>query len=111
MCKELAEKGTKVMVWCDDAYFGLNYEDDIEPQSLFAHLCDLHENVLAAKIDGPTKEDFAWGFRTGFITFGCKGMTEAQYDALVKKLMAAIRSSVSCASTPSQSLILSLIHI
>ena len=106
MCRELAEKGTKVMVWCDDAYFGLNYEDDIEPQSLFAHLCDLHENVLAAKIDGPTKEDFAWGFRTGFITFGCKGMTEAQYDALVKKLMAAIRSSVSCASTPSQSFIL-----
>lgn len=103
--KNLAENGTKVMVWCDDAYFGLNYEDDIEPQSLFAYLCDLHENVLAAKIDGPTKEDFAWGARTGFITFGCKGMTEAQYDALVKKLMAAIRSSVSCASTPSQTLI------
>ncbi len=103
--KNLAENGTKVMVWCDDAYFGLNYEDDIEPQSLFAYLCDLHENVLAAKIDGPTKEDFAWGARTGFITFGCKGMTEAQYDALVKKLMAAIRSSVSCASTPAQTLI------
>ena len=103
--KNLAENGTKVMVWCDDAYFGLNYEDDIEPQSLFAYLCDLHENVLAAKIDGPTKEDFAWGARTGFITFGCKGMTESQYDALVKKLMAAIRSSVSCASTPAQTLI------
>ena len=103
--KNLAENGTKVMVWCDDAYFGLNYEDDIEPQSLFAYLCDLHENVLAAKIDGPTREDFAWGARTGFITFGCKGMTEAQYDALVKKLMAAIRSSVSCASTPAQTLI------
>ncbi|MDD7580199.1 MAG: aminotransferase class I/II-fold pyridoxal phosphate-dependent enzyme [Treponema sp.] len=103
--KNLAENGTKVMVWCDDAYFGLNYEDDIEPQSLFAYLCDLHENILAAKIDGPTKEDFAWGARTGFITFGCKGMTESQYDALVKKLMAAIRSSVSCASTPAQTLI------
>lgn len=104
--KEIAEKGAKVMVWCDDAYFGLNYEDNIEKQSLFAYLCDLHENVLAAKIDGPTKEDFAWGFRTGFITFGCKGLSDAQYEALVKKLMAAIRSSVSCAATPSQSLIL-----
>lgn len=104
--KEIAEKGAKVMVWCDDAYFGLNYEDSIEKQSLFAYLCDLHENVLAAKIDGPTKEDFAWGFRTGFITFGCKGLSDAQYEALVKKLMAAIRSSVSCAATPSQSLIL-----
>lgn len=104
--KEIAEKGAKVMVWCDDAYFGLNYEDNIEKQSLFAYLCDLHENVLAAKIDGPTKEDFAWGFRTGFITFGCKGLSDAQYEALVKKLMAAIRSSVSCVATPSQSLIL-----
>lgn len=104
--KDLAEKGTKVMVWCDDAYFGLNYENDIYPQSLFAELCDLHENVLAAKIDGPTKEDFAWGFRCGFITFGGKNLTDAHYDALIKKLMAAIRSSVSCASTPPQSMIL-----
>lgn len=104
--KSLADAGTKVMVWCDDAYFGLNYEKDIESPSLFAHLCDLSPNVLAAKIDGPTKEDFAWGFRCGFITFGCKGLTEEQYDALVKKLMAAIRSSVSCSSTPPQSLLL-----
>ncbi len=104
--KGLADKGTKVMVWCDDAYFGLNYEADIEKQSLFAHLADLSENVLAAKIDGPTKEDFAWGFRTGFITFASKGMSEAQYDALVKKLMGAIRSSVSCSSTVPQSLLL-----
>ena len=66
----------------------------------------LSPNVLAAKIDGPTKEDFAWGFRCGFITFGCKGFTEEQYDALVKKLMAAIRSSVSCSSTPPQTILL-----
>ena len=104
--KETAETGAKILVISDDAYFGLNYEDDIEKESLFAHICDLHENVLAVKADGPTKEDFAWGFRTGFITFGCKGLSDAQYEALVKKLMAAIRSSVSCAATPSQSLIL-----
>ncbi len=101
-----AEKGTKIIVWDDDAYFGLNYEDDIYPQSLFAEFADLHENVLAVKIDGPTKEDFAWGFRTGFITFAGKGMTDAHYEALVKKLMGLIRSSVSCSSTPSQNLIL-----
>ena len=104
--KKMAEEGKKVMVWCDDAYFGLNYEDNIESQSLFAYLADLHENVLAAKIDGPTKEEFAWGFRVGFITFGCKGMTDAQYNALVTKLNSAIRSSVSCSSTPSQNLLL-----
>ena len=106
MCKELAEKGTKVMVWCDDAYFGLNYEDDIEPQSLFAYMADLHENVLAIKADGPTKEDFAWGFRTGFITFGSKGLSDQQITALTTKFMAAIRSSVSCSSTVSQSLVI-----
>ena len=104
--KGLADKGVKVMVWCDDEYFGLAYEDEIEKQSLFAHLADLSPNVLAAKIDGPTKEDFAWGFRCGFITFACKGMTEEKYDALVKKLMGAIRSSVSCSSTPPQNILL-----
>lgn len=104
--KAQAEKGTKMLVWCDDAYFGLNYEDDIYPQSLFAELCDIHENVLTVKIDGPTKEDFVWGFRCGFLTFGSKGMTEAHYDALVKKLMGLIRSSVSCSSTVPQSILL-----
>lgn len=106
MVKRLADNGTKVMVWCDDAYFGLAYEEEVERQSLFAYLADLSPNVLAAKIDGPTKEDFVWGFRCGFITFGCKGLTDEQYDALVKKLMGAIRSSVSCSSTPPQTLLL-----
>ncbi len=104
--KELAEKGTKIIVWDDDAYFGLNYEKDIYPESLFALLADIHENVLAIKIDGPTKEDFVWGFRNGFLTFGGKGMTDVHYEALVKKLMGLIRSSVSCVSTPSQSMCL-----
>lgn len=104
--KSIAESGARVLVICDDAYFGLNYEDNIEQQSLFVYLCDLHENVLAVKIDGPTKEDFAWGFRCGFLTFGSKGLNEAGYDALGKKLMGVIRSSVSCAATPSQSMVL-----
>ena len=104
--KETAETGAKVLVISDDAYFGLNYEKDIEPESLFAHIADLHENILAVKADGPTKEDFAWGLRCGFLTFGCKNFTDAQYDALVKKLMGVIRSSVSCAATPSQNLVL-----
>ena len=102
--KEVAEKGAKVIVWDDDAYFGLNYEQDIYPQSLFAEFADLHENILAVKIDGPTKEDFVWGFRCGFLTFGGKGLSDEQYLALEKKLMGLIRSSVSCSSTPSQSI-------
>ena len=104
--REIAESGKKVLVLSDDAYFGLNYEDDIEPQSLFAYMADLHKNVLAIKADGPTKEDFAWGFRAGFVTFASKGLSDAQYTALVTKFMSAIRSSVSCSSTPSQSLVM-----
>lgn len=104
--RNIAEKGAKVLVLDDDAYFGLNYENDIYPQSLFAEFADLHENVLAVKIDGPTKEDFVWGFRNGFLTFGGKGLTEKHYEALEKKLMGIIRSSVSCSSTPSQSIAL-----
>ncbi len=102
--KAIANNGTKIMVWCDDAYFGLNYEDNIESQSLFAFLADIHQNVLAVKIDGPTKEDYVWGFRAGFLTFACKDLTQEQYDALIQKLMGTIRSSVSCVATPSQSI-------
>jgi aspartate/methionine/tyrosine aminotransferase len=36
----------------------------------------LHENVLAVKVDGATKEEFAWGLRVGFITIGSKGITD-----------------------------------
>jgi len=104
--KETAEEGAHVMVWCDDAYFGLNYEDSIEQQSLFAYLCDIHEHVVAVKIDGPTKEDFVWGFRCGFLTFGSKGLKDEHYEAIIKKLMGCIRSSVSCAATPSQKILI-----
>ena len=105
-----AEKGAYVMVWCDDAYFGLNYEKDVETESLFAFLADIHERVVAVKIDGPTKEDYIWGFRTGFLTFAGKGLTEAHYEALSKKITGIIRSSVSCASTPAQSIMIKAIE-
>jgi aspartate/methionine/tyrosine aminotransferase len=103
---DVAESGADVLVFCDDAYFGLFYEDHIIQESIFCRLTNLHERVLAVKIDGPTKEDYAWGLRMGFITFGCKGLTAAHYDALVKKLMGCIRSSVSCVNTPAQYLML-----
>ena len=36
--KEDAEKGNKILVICDDAYFGLVYEDGVEKESLFSWL-------------------------------------------------------------------------
>ncbi len=106
LIKETAEAGQDVLVICDDAYFGLFYEEGIYTESLFARFSNLHEKVLAIKIDGPTKEDYVWGLRMGFITFGGKGLNETHYDALIKKLMGDIRSSVSCANTPAQHLML-----
>ncbi|MDR2798946.1 MAG: aminotransferase class I/II-fold pyridoxal phosphate-dependent enzyme [Treponema sp.] len=104
--REIAQGGADVLVLCDDAYFGLFYEANCMKESLFSQLAQAHERILAIKIDGPTKEDYVWGFRMGFITFGSPGLQENHYEGLVQKLMGAIRSSVSCANTPAQYLIL-----
>ena len=54
----------------DDAYYGLFYED-VYTQSLFTALTNLQlKNLLPIRLDGATKEFFAWGLRVGFITFG-----------------------------------------
>ena len=104
--REAAETGADVLAICDDAYFGLFYEDAIYRESLFGRLASLHERVLAVKIDGPTKEDYVWGLRVAFVTLGSPGLDGARQEALGKKLMGGIRSSVSCANTPAQHLIL-----
>jgi len=95
-----------VLVISDDAYFGLFFDPASSTESLFARLADLHENLLAVKVDGATKEDFVWGFRVGFVTFAWKGMTKSQVTALEQKYMGAIRSSVSSSSTLSQNMLL-----
>jgi aspartate/methionine/tyrosine aminotransferase len=103
--REAAEQGADVLVITDDAYFGLFFEDSIK-ESLFARFADLHEKVLAVKIDGPTKEDYVWGLRLAFLSFASKGMDAPACTALEKKLMGVIRSSVSCSNTPAQSIML-----
>jgi aspartate/methionine/tyrosine aminotransferase len=106
MIKNIADSGVYVLLICDDAYFGLFYEDDIMKESIFTRFASLHEKVLAVKIDGPTKEDYVWGLRTAFISFGTKALNAAAQEALERKLMGAIRSSVSCSNTPAQNLTL-----
>ncbi len=104
--KSAAEKGNKIVLFTDDAYFGLVYEKGIATESIFAKLADLHENVLALKIDGPTKEDYVWGFRVGFMTYGIKGGDAELYGALESKTAGAIRGNISNAANISQSLLL-----
>jgi aspartate/methionine/tyrosine aminotransferase len=105
--RESAEEGRDLVVVSDDAYFGLFYDDDALPESLFARLAGLHERILAVKVDGPTKEQFVWGFRTGMLTFGTKAFLSdgALHQALERKVAGAIRSGVSNCSHPAQSVL------
>lgn len=64
----------------------------------------IHPRVLPIKIDGATKEEFAWGFRIGFLTFSIADT--AVQSALEEKVMGAIRGSVSSSSHPAQTFVL-----
>jgi aspartate/methionine/tyrosine aminotransferase len=106
LVKETAEAGSDVLVLIDDAYFGLVYEEGVLKESVFTLLSNLHERVLAVKLDGPTKEDYVWGFRLGFVTFGCAKSTPAMYSALESKLAGAIRGNISNANNLGQTMLL-----
>jgi aspartate/methionine/tyrosine aminotransferase len=103
--KKVADKGKKVVVIIDDAYFGLVYEENVFTESIFVELANLSENVLAVKLDGPTKEDYVWGFRVGFITYAIKGGSAELYEALENKTAGAVRGNISNISQLSQSLL------
>ncbi len=108
--KDLAQDGVNVVAITDEAYFGLFYDDEVMKESIFSFMVDLHPRVVAVKLDGATKEDFVWGLRVGFITFGAMaGDQEAAssiYDALEKKAAGAVRGSISNASHLSQEILL-----
>ncbi len=104
---EAADAGCDVVALIDDAYFGLVYEDGIMTESIFALLADAHPGILAVKIDGATKEDFAWGYRVGFLTYGYAGSTPEGLRALEDKTAGLVRGSISNAAHLSQSMLLS----
>ena len=103
---DCANAGNKVVALLDDAYFGLVYEDGVTKESLFSKVLDASENLLAVKLDGPTKEDYVWGFRVGFMSFGFKGATEAQLKALEDKAAGVVRGNISNAPSISQKILL-----
>jgi len=104
--KTCAEKGGDVVVLLDDAYFGLVYEQGVSKESLFGPLANAHENLLAVKLDGPTKEDYVWGFRVGFMTFAFKGATDEQLKALADKAAGMVRATISNAASTSQEILM-----
>lgn len=105
---EVAESGTNVVVVADDAYFGLFFEDDAMQESIFARLAGKHPKLLAVKLDGATKENYVWGLRVGFITYGCVTGEEQEkvLDALVRKTAGCVRGNISNTSHLSQSIVL-----
>jgi aspartate/methionine/tyrosine aminotransferase len=103
---EAAQAGNKLVVMLDDSYFGLGFEEDIMTESLFSELAGCHENLLAVKLDGITKEEYSWGLRVGFVTYGIKNGSKELYRALEDKTAGAIRGNISNTSHPAQSLFL-----
>ena len=103
-----AKAGTNILAVTDDSYFGLFYEKESIKESLFARLCGKNSRLLAVKLDGCTKENFVWGLRVGFITYGCKieGDPAPFYEALEKKTAGCVRGNISNASHLSQSIVL-----
>jgi aspartate/methionine/tyrosine aminotransferase len=98
-----AEAGINVIVATDDAYFSLFFEDSLH-ESIFGSLCGLHPRILPIKIDGATKEEYVWGFRVGFITYG--GEDAGLLAALEQKTMGIIRATISSGPHPSQTFVL-----
>jgi aspartate/methionine/tyrosine aminotransferase len=106
---EASRRGTRVVAILDDAYFGLFYHLGAESmtESLFGYLAGRHPNLFAVKLDGATKELFAWGLRCGFISFG-PGRAETAdevIEVLDAKVRGAIRSGISNVSQLSQTLV------
>ncbi|MBR4523105.1 MAG: aminotransferase class I/II-fold pyridoxal phosphate-dependent enzyme [Kiritimatiellae bacterium] len=101
--KTAVRKNKKVVVLLDDAYFGLVYEEGVHRESLFADFCKADERILAVKLDGTTKEDYVWGMRVGFVTFGGKLLsTPEQLKAMEAKAAGNVRSSISNCSSLGQ---------
>lgn len=105
---DAAQAGTNVLALTDDAYFGLFYEEEALKESIFTRLAGRDPRLLAVKLDGATKENFVWGLRVGFITYGASvaGESRPVYEALEKKTAGAVRGSISNASHLSQEIVL-----
>ncbi|MGM0673629.1 MAG: aminotransferase class I/II-fold pyridoxal phosphate-dependent enzyme [Spirochaetota bacterium] len=107
---EIADSGVDLLVVADDAYFGLFFEPGLQTESIFTPLSTAHDRILAAKIDGATKEDFAWGLRVGFLTYASPSLDDEAIHALEQKTIGSVRAMVSNTSSLSQNLLLKVMN-
>ncbi len=103
-----ADAGTNVVTILDDAYFGLCYDDAAMKESAFGLFAGRHPRVMTIRLDGATKELFAWGLRVGFLTFSVGGVESGSplFDALERKAAGAVRGAISNGPCLSQHLVL-----
>jgi len=103
-----ATRGTNILAISDDAYFGLFYENNSLKESIFSRIVNQNPRLLGIKLDGATKENYVWGLRVGFITYGAyfENSHEDVYNALEQKTAGAVRGSISNASHLGQSMTL-----
>jgi aspartate/methionine/tyrosine aminotransferase len=90
-----AAKERLVVVYCDDAYHGLVFEESATSKSLFFELIEAAQttapNLIPLKCDGVTKELSFFGGRVGFLTFGVKAEAAA---ILADKAMSLVRAGI-----------------
>jgi aspartate/methionine/tyrosine aminotransferase len=105
--------GKDLVIFLDDAYEGLVYDQGVRQWSLFSDLATLHPKILPIKIDGISKEFFFWGGRIGCITFPLMNHWDKHEDIeceLENKVGAIIRGTVSNACRLVQGLMARLLN-
>lgn len=97
----LTSREDPLTVFCDDAYQGLFFEEDVYHRSLFSSLARAADpsRTIVCKMDGATKELVFFGGRVGFLTFSAQGRAG---EALAEKAAALIRATISSGSAPAQ---------
>ena len=104
--KENPEK--QVIIICDDAYFGLFFEENHKTPSLSSiYKLETNSNCLIVKLDGITKEYYGWGLRIGFITYYTGNDNLREH--LLEKTQGYLRSTTSSPCNLSQQIAIRLL--
>ena len=105
----IAQAKGPMVILLDEAYRGMEWEEDCFKDSLFHVLSTLDpERFLVVKVDGATKELFFFGGRIGFVSFATPSPEAA--TVLEEKTKSAIRCAISALPSPSQALVMAALR-